>query len=138
MSIWPIAPLWYVLFVLFVVILFYFVKNYQKRQIKRQAIKLLKKYQHQYMESNPAIAAQKVSEILKRVALCYFPQEKVAGLNGEDWVKFLDNTSNNKLKFNEIKNFLTELPYSQKVQYDVKPLFQKSFKWIKKVKVRHV
>jgi hypothetical protein len=72
------------------------------------------------------------------VALCYFPQEKVAGLNGEDWVKFLDTTSNNKLKFYEIKNLLTELPYSPKVQYDVKPLFQKSFKWIKKVKVRHV
>lgn len=130
-SVFPLAPFWYVAFFLLFLGTGIFYIVHRKGQIKREAIKLLDAYENQYSNVNNSIAAQKVSQILKRVALCYFPKEQVASLHGEQWIRFLDSSSKNKLNFAQIRALLIELPYKQNAEANTDVLFRKAKSWIK-------
>ncbi|MCC2624555.1 MAG: hypothetical protein K0R14_428 [Burkholderiales bacterium] len=99
-SIFPLAPGWYILTVLIICIVggllwWIFIKNKQKRY-KLQIYSLLTDIQ----SSNSAEMLSDASILIKRVAIMKFPQEAVHTLFGDQWLEFLDKTG----KTNEFTN----------------------------------
>ena len=80
-----------------------------------------------------------VVDILKRVALAYYPRVQVAGLHGEAWLDFLKSSAKN-VDFFCIRDLLLVLPYQQSVetqvvdQADLQLLCVYAKKWIKQQK----
>lgn len=132
---WPLAPGWYILLliILFLIIILSFV--IYKRRIdarpKKQALELLQNYKKQYeKEGNTQITSAQISELLRRVALVYYPRKQVAGLDGELWLEFLNQTGN-KVDFKTLHEMLLELPYKTSESIDLKPLIVQAERWIK-------
>jgi hypothetical protein len=70
-----------------------------------------------------------ISELLRRVALAYFPREQIAGLQGEQWVAFLNKTSKG-IDFNVVQACLVALPYQRPHSMDLSGLFDCARRWI--------
>ncbi len=131
---WPIAPGWYLLVIVSIValmsVLFFLNRYYVNGRARRQALRLLAMFQQQYeRDANAQLSAARVSELLKRVALVYFPREKVAGLQGESWIAFLTNTASG-LDFNCVRTELLETPYQPMMDCDLHRLFTVARAWI--------
>lgn len=132
LSWWPWAPGWYGVAVLLCLgsglLTAWLIYFYLNSRAKRQALRLLANYQHQKVPSQ--ISAARVSELLKRVALIYFPRRHVASLQGDAWITFLNETSKG-LDFNCIRHDLLEIPYQPTVEKDLFLLFDMAKRWIK-------
>lgn len=132
---WPLAPGWYLLLILTLLatatIIFIVMRYYRNGACKRQALRLITEYQQEYSKhNNPQLSASRLSELLKRVALVYFPRKKVAGLQGKAWVEFLNVTSKG-LDFKQVNKELLEMPYQPGIKGDLPLLFSMSRSWIK-------
>ncbi|WP_342447551.1 DUF4381 domain-containing protein [Legionella israelensis] len=132
---WPLAPGWYILAALllfiFLALAYKIYQRYLDSRPKKQALKLLDEYYQQYeKQRNCSFISARVSELLKRVALAYYPRKNVAGLKGEDWIHFLNRTGK-EVNFNPVKNMLLELPYQPNETCSLKPLFTRAERWIK-------
>jgi hypothetical protein len=133
---WPLAPGWYLLglFLLTLGVLGGLVtyRRYAHGRAKREAQHLLKCYQQQYQQqANSQLFSAKISELLKRVALVYYPREQVASLQGEAWITFLNNTAKG-VDFYCVREALLELPYQPSKKYDLQSLFKLAQAWIKR------
>lgn len=131
---WPLAPGWYLLLVMLILavcgILFFVLRRVANSRAKRQALQLLLSYEQQYQQvPNSQLTTAHVSELLRRVALVYFPREAVAGLQGEAWIMFLNNTSKG-LDFSKVYHELLEMPYQPKTSGDLQALFRLARTWI--------
>ncbi|WP_133129899.1 DUF4381 domain-containing protein [Legionella yabuuchiae] len=133
---WPLAPGWYLLFFILLLVIIACIwglyRCYRNERAKHQALRLLDEYQSQYEASqNSKLASARVSELLKRVALVYFPREEVAGLTGEQWLEFLNKTGQD-IDFRPVQYELLELPYGREnACKNLEPLFQQAKRWIK-------
>ncbi|CDZ76004.1 hypothetical protein BN59_00268 [Legionella massiliensis] len=132
---WPLAPGWYLLLLIALLVLgliIYWVhRSHKHRRAKLQALVLLQGYEQEYQdEANSQQSSMKVSELLRRVALAYYPREEVASLQGEAWLNFLTKTSKG-IDFNTLSNYLLALPYQPSKPVDLGPLFDNARRWIK-------
>lgn len=133
---WPLAPGWYVLAVILLLLLLYvgyvIYRRHQRGRAKREALSLLLEYERQYAAgSETGVISAQISELLRRVALVYYPRARVAGLSGLPWIAFLNETSS-KINFNEISGLILDLPYQNKSSdVDLKPLFSSAKAWVK-------
>lgn len=132
---WPPAPGWFVLG--FVVVLLVCLAavwggwRYRHGKAKRQALNLLEQYVAEHQQhANSSLFSARVSELLKRVALAYFPRDLVAGLQGEAWLLFLNKTAKG-VDFTQVRVELLELPYQASATSDISLLFEMSRKWIR-------
>lgn len=98
-SAWPPAPGWWIvaLLVLFALVYFYIkaVRYNRKRAYRRDAIHELMLAREDYRSTGDGHAyAQQILELLKRTALTAYPNDsqRIAGLHGTAWLKFLDST----------------------------------------------
>lgn len=98
-STWPPAPGWWLLSVVlvagFILLTLKAFKYNRKRAYRRQAIRELMLAREHYRSSGDGSAyAQELLELLKRTALTAYPRDKqrIAGLHGEEWLRFLDST----------------------------------------------
>ncbi|MBA2651551.1 MAG: DUF4381 domain-containing protein [Tatlockia sp.] len=132
---WPIAPGWYLLFLIAIALsalLFYLVRrSYVNGRAKREALELLQHFEQEYKQgANSQLSSMNVSELLRRVALVYFPREEVASLKGESWLAFLTKTSKG-IDFKALGDYLLALPYQPAKEIDLQPLFSNAKQWIK-------
>lgn len=131
---WPFAPGWYVLGELILTgLLLASVWGWRRSRygrMKRSALAILAQYERTY---SPMIDTQSTSaalnELLKRVALAYFPRERVAQLYGHDWLIFLNETSHN-LDFLSEEEALLVCPYHKELAKDLRPLCDLVRGWI--------
>lgn len=132
---WPLAPGWYALLLLLLVLMGIFAlriyKRYKHALAKKKALILLSFYQQDYAkESNISQSSAHISELLRRVALVYYPREQVASLQGEAWLQFLNATSKG-VDFNSIRHMLLDAPFKHHPTMDLTPLFDQARLWIK-------
>ncbi len=132
---WPLAPGWYVLLLMILIIaavLAYILrKRHRDALAKNQALELLKSYTIQYeKDRNAQLASARISELLRRVALVYYPRSAVASLHSEAWIEFLNKTSKG-VDFNSVKSMLLDSPFKTKETVDLQPLITRAQLWIK-------
>ncbi|KTD69586.1 hypothetical protein Lste_2744 [Legionella steelei] len=136
---WPLAPGWYIVlaFVLFLIIMLAYgaYKRHRHALAKKQALLLLHDYQKHYeKEQNSSLTSAHISELLRRVALAYYPRERVASLHGEEWLHFLNETGKG-IDFNLVKDMLLDAPFKTGETMDLNPLFNTAQRWIKQRRV---
>lgn len=135
-SIWPLAPGWYILIALItsaVLVLFYlYYRKCLYARAKKQALKKLQHLHSLYQQGHDAqLLIAQASILLRRVALAYFPRQQIAGLHGTRWLQFLDQNS-------PLENFardaqaLTTAPYETHSTTDFNYLFSLVKQWIEK------
>lgn len=133
---WPLAPGWYVLAgilcLLFIFLGYHASRCHHNALPKKQALRLLEHYQKHYeKEHNVSQTSAQISELLRRVALVYYPRIEVASLHGEAWLQFLNQTSK-KIDFNTVRALLLDAPFkTTDPTIDLDPLFAHAKLWIK-------
>ncbi len=132
---WPLAMGWYVVAVVLGLVLFsvlfLVIRHIINGRSKRQALRVLESYLQDYLiQRNVQISSARISELLKRVALVYYPRERVASLQGQDWIDFL-NQSAKHIDFNPLSVLLLDCPYHPVGEQDLLPLFHLAKLWIK-------
>ena len=132
---WPWALGWYLLVMLGMLLLIFGVVVGQRWLLqglaKREALVVLARIEAAY-KVTPAHqqTAAAISELLKRVALVYFPRERVADLYGKAWLTFLNDTSA-RLDFFEQQEALTVGPYVSSYEGPLDALLPMARSWIK-------
>jgi hypothetical protein len=131
---WPLAPGWYVLLALILIAItclaYRLYKRHRYALAKKRALVLLNSYQKDYeKEPNAPVTSARISELLRRVALVYYPREQVASLHGETWLCFLNQTSSG-IDFNSVRELLLEAPFKTEEHMNITPLFHSAKLWI--------
>lgn len=135
-SLWPLAPGWYVLIIvcllLIGVISYFSLKVWRRRQRRHSILTEMNQYCEQYAE-NPNHALEKISALLRRIALARFNRIEVAGLTGSYWLQFLDRTGNTDNFTQGVGQHLVAAPYQRHIDLDIKALQTLLHQWIKRV-----
>ncbi|MEZ9871774.1 DUF4381 domain-containing protein [Vibrio sp. 10N.261.51.C6] len=86
---WPLAWGWWAVVItaiaLIALVFFILKRRKNNQQAKQEALSYFSNSQ-----SQDGLSPSKAQRILRQAALSYFPREKIAGLSGDDWLKFLD------------------------------------------------
>ena len=86
---WPLAWGWWAVIVtaiILIALVFYIAKRRKNnQQPKQEALSYFTTNQ-----SSDRLSPSEAQRILRQAALSYFPRKKVAGLAGDNWLKFLD------------------------------------------------
>ena len=132
---WPLAPGWYVVIALVFALLAFIIgwsyKRYLNARAKKHALILLQIYIKEYeKDCNSQLMSARISELLKRVALVYFPRNQVASIHGLEWINFL-NTTSRGYDFSHVKSELLDSPFRLNEQVDLYPLIDLTRRWIK-------
>ena len=113
---WPLAPGWWVLIGLALIVIGWFMQRYLDRRARgaarrhalRQLDHLLTEYES---HRNVVTFAAEVSALLRRAMLAYAPRHYVAGLTGEDWLQWLDRDLAHPQFVSGPGRALIDLPY---------------------------
>jgi len=113
---WPVAPGWWVLFVLTLFGLGILARRalhkYRMNAARRRALSRLKQLQAEYDRSQDAISLGiMLSELLRRAMLAYAPRDEVAGLTGTHWLEWLDQGLSSKAFTHGPGSSIETLPY---------------------------
>ncbi len=137
---WPPAPGWWLLGLLALLLAwgsFRWVKRRRRRgALGREAKAELAALQQRYRETGDAKAlAEGLSRLLRRVALSCFPAERVAGLTGEAWLRFLDEALGEADRPFEkgAGRALIEAPYRPGMELEADSLLELAARWIGRV-----
>jgi hypothetical protein len=146
---WPLAPGWWGLFALLMLlsgICVWFYKRFQSNRWREHALIECRTIKNLLGdESIPELAssvsslrsaqrqaAQQVSALLRRVAITRFPRHEVASLTGQNWIDFLSQAVNHKIKIeSSITQTLLYAPYSSTSVNPIAPLLKFAEDWIK-------
>lgn len=112
-SVWPLAMGWYVFFGFLVcligIFIYLWVRHLKKHYLKKVVLKRIEELQ---LQKTPQVA-EELSILLKRAALAIFPRKTVAGLHGEEWLRFLDKTALTNEFTEGVGRLLIIYPYQQ-------------------------
>ncbi len=148
---WPIAPGWWLLALAVLIIFvsaFIVRKIYRSKQLKRDIHAELENIKQQFQQTqDKSQLAKALSVLLRRANMTYYSSnnsnnEDVAGLTGEDWLIWLDQTHNKpdsalaakNIKFqSNIGRILITAPYmadDAELNYDAQTLIQLCESWL--------
>ncbi len=133
---WPLAPGWFLLIAIVAMLCligsFLLSRWWSNRRPKKEALRELKATFREYQQDhNSQQSSAKVSELLRRVAIAYYPRTQVAGLYGDAWIHFLNNSTKG-VDFNAVRSQLLERPYQKSQPCHLKPLVDMAAQWITK------
>lgn len=124
-SLWPIAPGWYGLAVLILLIIVgaYFYYRYWKKhkRYRRQALKHLDSI---YRQASDSDYLQQIAELIKHTAMQHDPS--LAKQSGKQWQQFLEQAMPA-----DIAKTLAVSRYQQQTAFDKKAIYQATQHWIK-------
>lgn len=139
-GVWPLAPGWWILIIISILLILFIGwqawQVYLRNRAKKKALRLLADYKNDYQATQNSIdTAAKLSILLRRVAIAYYPRQQVASLKGEAWIDFLDKHSKHTL-FADKAELLLSLPYQANTNQSTQPvpcnpLFNAVEAWIK-------
>lgn len=133
---WPLAPGWWVLIVISLVVLAWFcIKWYRHQQKKKrwQAIdQQLSRIEFTYSQEQDAQQLlTELSAFLRRFVKYQLNQSTATSLAGEEWINFL-NQDDPKQPFSVHKEALTMGPFQASCEYDTEGLLYCARQFIKK------
>lgn len=132
---WPLPLGWFIVAGILIVISVIGARTlyryYINNRAKRIALLTLSRYQRDNKLDNDLLIAAKISELLKQVALAYYPRKQVASLQGDAWLAFLNRTAKG-VNFDPVRHELLESPYRSTPAGDLSLLFKTAFNWIKR------
>ena len=139
-SAWPPAPGWWILaFVITILIIFVIRKVWQWHQQKhllRISLSNLTQLTDEYERNNdPKELIKAYSSLLRRIALARFSRQNVAGLTGESWLKFLDDSAQTNIFNLKVGELLLNAPYQKQevVARDIDELSVAVKLWVNRV-----
>jgi flagellar biosynthesis component FlhA len=113
----PLAPGWYILFLLLLTLLFYFgyqrYKMYEREQYRRDAEEELEALNNKNRENTIALL-----DLAKRVAISAYGREIIATLDGDRWWDFMETYSKTSVS-SELRSSIEKLLYEEDVDFDV-------------------
>ena len=77
--------------------------------------------------------AVRLSILMRKVAMTRFPQSSVAGLTGEEWLEFLDQSGETDQFTRGPGRLLTTAPYDRHSVTDVEALVRVCMSWVRHV-----
>lgn len=92
---WPPAPGWWLLALLglaLIVLLTVQTRRFRRRRHRRRLVLDELRRLYRSHREHPRDLCAAFSGLLRRAALARFPRDRVAGLSGEDWLRFLEHT----------------------------------------------
>lgn len=115
---WPLAPGWWVLIAIAATALFYVLRRalrvHGEGTARRHALRQLEVYSREYVQhGNGVLFGTQLSELLRRTMLAYAPRAEVAGLTGDDWLRWLDRGLDRSHFLEGDGRQLIEWPYRQ-------------------------
>jgi len=113
---WPLAPGWYVLAGLLVLVLAWFgyrsVRRWQANRYRRAALIELQQLSRGMEDASMREAClRQVPVLLKRAAVSAYPRSQVAALTGAPWVQFLNSTLSRPVFTPVVGCYLDQLAY---------------------------
>ena len=113
---WPLAPGWWFVIAVALVVLVYFLRRYRARRARgaarRYALRQLDVLVAEFGQHGDAVAFSRgMSELLRRTMLAYAPRGEVAGLTGDAWIEWLDRDLDAARFQGETGRKLLQLPY---------------------------
>jgi len=138
---WPPAPGWWLLsglLLLSAVALFHWRRQIQprhrsRRLLRQQIDREMSRISQDYQDKKDAAAAcSQLSSLMRRVALHCFPHASVAGLQGEAWLRFLDQQAWIGPGFSDTEAgvLLTQGAYQDHAAGDISALITQCSAWI--------
>ena len=130
---WPPAIGWWVLVFLIGYVLFWLATSGRRRwrrwRLRRQALGQL---EYVCDSSSPQQLAPALSLLMRRLALSTYPREQVAGLQGANWLDFLDRSGETDQFSQGPGRLLLDAPYRQTGEIPNKALQQLIEQWIRR------
>ncbi len=143
---WPVAPGWWMLIatiLLIIAVVFISRKIYISKQLKRDIKEELENIKQQFQQAqNKSQLAKSLSILLRRASISYYPKADIAGLTGEHWLSYLDD-SNTRLSANnrfqsDIGKVLLSAPYlpehspsdNNRLDFDTQELIRLCESWL--------
>jgi hypothetical protein len=134
---WPLAPGWWALLgisCIAIATLFLWRAIEKKKRIKKAALNELEIIRNSYQQNlNSSALARSTSTLLRRVCLSYYPNTEVLGMTGDQWLSYLDSTTDKKGFKSEQGNILATAPYVPERKcphFDAEVLLALSEAWI--------
>lgn len=132
---WPLAVGWYFLIALFLIfailVVVYLIRRSRRLQSRRYMLQRLEELRERYAKDADAVAiAAELSALLRRASLVSFPRREVAGLQGEQWLNFLDETGATREFTQGIGRVLLTAPYQPQAQFEVNALLDLAARWV--------
>jgi hypothetical protein len=132
-SFWPPAPGWWLLALLIVIVLFaafWLWRRRQRRAYRRMALRQLQQLRQALQSGKaetPVIA--ELSILLRRTAITRYGRQQVAGLQGKEWLAFLDRTGRTT-HFTSEGHALLDAPYRRDTTQQAEPLLNLAQRWL--------
>ena len=138
---WPIAPGWWIIFAslfLLIVVIFIAKRMYISKQLKRDIKAELKNIKQQFQQTqNKPQLAKALSVLLRRASMSYYPKTDIAGLTGDHWLSYLDESNANASAGNNFQSdtgkVLLSAPYlpdNTVLDFDAQTLIQLCESWL--------
>lgn len=112
---WPPAPGWWLLAALLLMLggaaILVLLRRQRRRAALRAALRELDALSDPGAGIEPAESARRLSRLLRRYALTRFPRREVAGLAGDDWLRFLDAHGGDTAFTQGSGRVLQDIPY---------------------------
>lgn len=132
---WPPAPGWWLLVALVIVLLFLLLFLWQRARrlrYRREALRQLHALEENGSLPDSALVAE-LSALLRRAALCAFPDDSCAGLSGEEWLRFLDRSRKEQPFSTGVGRSLATAPYQRTVEINRAELLSLCRLWLWKL-----
>jgi hypothetical protein len=131
-SFWPPAPGWWILGATLIaaalILLAKTLARYRRNAYRRQALREL----DAIGPARDAVAAQRISAVLKRAALAAFPRRDVARLSGAPWLAFLDQTGRTDAFSGGPAHMLSALALGAVPTADGDAILESAKRWIRR------
>ena len=124
---WPLAPGWWVLIVIILVLAYFVFKKLAKIQKTKHINNLMQQELLAVRESykkhdNKHQLAVDISTLLNRFVIHVLKDSRACSLTGDAWIAYLNSRVQAQV-FDEFKKELTQAQYQKEVDFDVSRLF---------------
>ena len=137
---WPLAPGWYVLALLAILIVsgigVFLYRTINKRRRQQQWQAYLQTIKNNYQHTQDATRTlRELSILIRRIMLIHYPRQQIAALHGQAWLEFLDHTVSCQQFSQGVGKILLQGPYQADCSTDLSEFFNFLNSWLKKMYV---